>query len=151
MRNNLQYQRIQEPHWAAAIHQVTQAAYGGHVTWRVSDFAHDLTQEQAVYWACVCNGVLIGYIAAHCVFDEATIVNFAVLPQWQRCGVGQRLWEQLQQELRRDYTTTVFLEVRESNGQAQRFYEKNGFTQLSLRPQYYQHPTEAAVIYQWKE
>jgi ribosomal protein S18 acetylase RimI-like enzyme len=42
---------------------------------------------------------------------------------------------------------SVFLEVRESNHPARRFYEKAGFQQSGVRKAYYRDPPEDAILY----
>ena len=40
----------------------------------------------------------------------------------------------------------IHLEVRQSNDQARRLYEKFGFQVIAVRPNYYTHPREDAVL-----
>ncbi|MCK5138448.1 MAG: ribosomal-protein-alanine N-acetyltransferase, partial [Thermodesulfovibrionia bacterium] len=44
----------------------------------------------------------------------------------------------------------VFLEVRKSNYQAIRLYQKFEFIQIGLRKKYYQQPVEDALLFQLK-
>ena len=46
----------------------------------------------------------------------------------------------------REHLSRLTLEVRASNAPAIALYEKHGFHQAGLRPGYYQHPREDAVI-----
>ena len=41
----------------------------------------------------------------------------------------------------------MLLEVREKNSAARALYESFGFEQISVRKNYYSHPTEDAIIY----
>ena len=72
---------------------------------------------------------------------EREILNFAVASGYRRSGIGTAL---LQQERKR--AATHFLEVRESNLVARDLYRKIGFTELSTRENYYQFPTEPAIV-----
>jgi [ribosomal protein S18]-alanine N-acetyltransferase len=45
------------------------------------------------------------------------------------------------------HSDAVFLEVRQSNAAARRFYEKNGFQQSGRRKSYYANPSEDAILY----
>lgn len=73
---------------------------------------------------------------------EREILNFAVKPGYRRSGVGTAL---LQQERNRAFATH-FLEVRESNLVARDLYRKMGFTEIGTRRDYYQFPTETAIV-----
>ena len=46
--------------------------------------------------------------------------------------------------------SSVFLEVRESNGAARRLYGKLGFHEAGIRKNFYEKPREHAVI-MWKK
>jgi ribosomal-protein-alanine N-acetyltransferase len=47
-------------------------------------------------------------------------------------------------ELKRD--DIFFLEVRESNHGAQTLYRQFGFIEIGRRPDYYQNPSETAIV-----
>ena len=64
---------------------------------------------------------------------EREILNLAVDPAWRRRGMARRL---LDAELSRS-KTQWFLEVRESNAGARRFYESLGFREAGRRENYY--------------
>ena len=66
--------------------------------------------------------------------DEREILNLAVDPAERGRGVARKL---LESELRRA-KTRWFLEVRESNAAARRFYESLGFRLAGRRENYYQ-------------
>ena len=73
---------------------------------------------------------------------EAEILNLAVAPAWRRRGVGRALIGAIWESLAGD----VYLEVRESNEGARRFYETLGFQAVGLRPEYYHDPLETAIV-----
>ncbi len=72
---------------------------------------------------------------------EREILNIAVHAHFRRRGIATSL---LTNELNR--SATHFLEVRESNYTARRLYEKLGFRAVATRKQYYENPSEAAVV-----
>src|SRR3954447_685665 len=59
--------------------------------------------------------------------DEREILNLAVVPEWRRKGIAQAL---LRASLA-GFQGVVFLEVRESNEAARRFYELQQFQEVS--------------------
>ena len=91
------------------------------------------------------DGNILGYAGLHAVLDEGYIDNIAVVPDARRHGVASALLEVFCRfgEVNLAFLT---LEVRKSNMAAIALYEKFGFQWAGLRPGYYQHPREDAVI-----
>jgi ribosomal-protein-alanine N-acetyltransferase len=73
---------------------------------------------------------------------EHELLNLAVGPDRRRRGVGRSLIAALLAAS----PGTVFLEVRESNQIARRFYKSMGFHEVSVRHGYYESPPEAAIV-----
>ena len=90
-------------------------------------------------------GGVVGYAGLHVVLDEGYIDNVAVEPDARKHGVASAL---LDVYCRFGGANLAFLtlEVRSSNAPAIALYEKHGFQRAGLRPGYYQHPREDAVI-----
>lgn len=90
-------------------------------------------------------GNVLGYAGLHAVLDEGYIDNIAVVPDARRHGVADALLDVFCRfgEVNLAFLT---LEVRKSNTAAIALYEKHGFRWAGLRPGYYQHPREDAVI-----
>ena len=91
------------------------------------------------------DGSILGYAGLHVIVDEGYIDNIAVEEAARRHGVASAL---LDVYCRFGAVNLAFLtlEVRKSNAPAIALYEKFGFQQAGLRPGYYQHPREDAVI-----
>jgi len=105
--------------------------------WNVADY---LSYEFLVAMA---GEQIVGFLVWRLVApDEGEILNLAVVPEWRRKGVARELVNCALTGFRGD----VFLEVRESNLKAQRFYHLLGFQQLSRREEYYEEPLEAAIV-----
>jgi len=92
---------------------------------------------------------IIAYGILSCIVDESHILNLCVSPKHQQQGFGRQMLEYLLDIASREKSHTVFLEVRESNGEAQRLYENNGFNQVGERQRYYpgKDGRENAIIY----
>jgi ribosomal-protein-alanine N-acetyltransferase len=73
---------------------------------------------------------------------ECELLNLAVAPAFRRRGIARELLKPLL-NLRNNQ---VFLEVRESNRAARIFYKSIGFQEVSIRSQYYDSPSEAAIV-----
>lgn len=81
-----------------------------------------------------CRGKVIGFLATRKTApDEFEILNAAVSKGWRGQGVASRLMRVAFQGMKGD----VYLEVRESNRVARRFYEGLGFIELDRRKGYY--------------
>ena len=90
-------------------------------------------------------GHILGYAGLHVILDEGYIDNVAVEPDARKHGVASAL---LDVYCRFGAANLAFLtlEVRASNVPAIGLYEKYGFQRAGLRPGYYQHPREDAII-----
>jgi ribosomal-protein-alanine N-acetyltransferase len=67
---------------------------------------------------------------------EAELLNLGVDPAYQRQGIASRLLGEILQHIK-SQADTIFLEVRVSNYQAIDLYDKLGFNQVGIRPNYY--------------
>lgn len=76
---------------------------------------------------------------------EREILNVAVAPAYRRSGIATLL---LKHEL--SPQNVYFLEVRESNAAALALYRKIGFFEVGRRAEYYQMPTERAIVMKMK-
>lgn len=80
------------------------------------------------------------------ILDEAHVTLLGIHPNWRRRGLGQLLLATLLQDAQRRCLVRATLEVRASNQSAIALYEKFGFRIAGERPNYYQNPSEAALI-----
>jgi ribosomal-protein-alanine N-acetyltransferase len=87
----------------------------------------------------------VGYVIATEDRGHGHILAIAVHPSERRKGIGKRLIVESLQALRSLGVTTVRLEVRQSNFEAQRFYEEQGFIYSHTIERYYDD--EDARIY----
>jgi ribosomal-protein-alanine N-acetyltransferase len=91
------------------------------------------------------DGGVVGYAGLHVVLDEGYIDNIAVEPDARRHGVASALLD-IYCRFAAANLAFLTLEVRAANLPAIALYEKYGFQQVAVRRNYYQHPTENAVI-----
>ena len=87
-----------------------------------------------------------GFVIALCAGDEWEIENIVIAPGQRQKGLATGLIGELLGRARAAGATSVLLEVRESNTAALRLYEKMRFRRLGLRRNYYQWPTEDALL-----
>ena len=115
--------------------------------WSEKGFAEWLElNENAVILGAYDGGRLIGFANGSCAFEEGELLNIAVEEEYRRQGAAQRLFDSLKECFISKGAEKIFLEVREKNTPAVRFYEKNGFEQVGLRKNYYREPADNAVI-----
>jgi len=87
------------------------------------------------------------FLVARHVASEWELENIVVAPTVRRVGLGRQLLHVLLQRARETNSSSVFLEVRESNAAARKLYEKLGFDRIGRRSSYYSAPFEDAVLY----
>lgn len=90
-------------------------------------------------------GNILGYAGLHAVLDEGYIDNIAVTPDARRHGVASALLDVFCR-FGAAHLAFLTLEVRASNAAAIGLYEKNGFQEAGLRPNFYRDPREDALI-----
>lgn len=92
------------------------------------------------------DGMLLGYVIALVLLEEAEIADLAVSAEARRRGVGGLLLDRVTEELAERRVRSVYLEVRASNVAARALYESRSFRQVGLRRGYYSHPVEDALL-----
>ncbi len=128
-----------------AVASVEKAAYN--YPWSLAVFRDCLL---AGYHSVVLEvgGVVTGYGIISIAAAEAHILNLCVHPASQQMGYGRMLLNALLARSEASDAERVYLEVRPSNKAALALYESAGFTQIGVRPAYYQAPQgrEDAVV-----
>jgi ribosomal-protein-alanine N-acetyltransferase len=93
------------------------------------------------------HGIVAGFLVSRqTVPGEREILNLAVDREHRRAGVATALLKAEIASAPGDY----FLEVRESNRGARELYHRLGFRDDGRRPNYYDEPTETAVVMRLK-
>ena len=91
-----------------------------------------------------------GTIVAGCVIfrilEEGDITNVAVDKRYRNKGIATGLLRYAMASCEKMGTQNFTLEVRASNAAAIRVYEKCGFESAGIRPGFYEHPKEDAVV-----
>jgi len=99
---------------------------------------------QHEFYVGMYDGDIAGFLVARKTApDEREILNVAVSGQYRRLGIAERMLRKL---VASGEPGEVFLEVRLSNHDAQRVYERTGFQYAGIRKNYYEDPNEDAVI-----
>ncbi|WP_207649463.1 ribosomal protein S18-alanine N-acetyltransferase [Anaeromicropila populeti] len=115
--------------------------------WSKSDFFTSMKNRQNIYLVAEePQGEIVGYCGCWGVVDEGQITNVAVKPEARCKGIGTEMLKELIRIGRDEGLLQFTLEVRESNMQAIRLYEKLGFSSAGIRKNFYEAPLENAVI-----
>jgi len=80
---------------------------------------------------------VLGYIIFSIVLDELHLLNICISPMIKNQGYGQSMLNWLISNAKDYNCKTIYLEVRASNHAAIYLYEKTGFNEVGLRPNYY--------------
>ena len=117
------------------------------VPWPANAFRHELTQNKNAHYIVAREGDrIVGYAGLWLSLDEAHITTFAVLPDYRRRKIGERMLVALFDKSAKLGAEWMTLEVRASNLAAQKLYEKYGFRPAGIRRRYYSDNNEDAII-----
>ena len=89
---------------------------------------------------------ILGYGGMHCTHQECYVDNIAVFGHHRKKGVGTAIVLALVHEAQRRGAEYISLEVRPSNRPAVGLYTKLGFLEEGRRRNFYNDPTEDALI-----
>ena len=83
------------------------------------------------------NGKVNGYVIYQYVMDEIHLLNISVAPKFIGKSIGYQLLKRVVNQSKYTFKKRIFLEVRESNQRAIKFYRRNGFQEAGVRKNYY--------------
>lgn len=114
--------------------------------WSLKAFTETVQKANFRYFVAEDAGEIIGYCGFLFVLDEAEIPNVCVKASARQKGVGKKMMSFLLEEAAKLGLAVLYLEVRESNVAARRLYESLGFIENGIRKNFYEQPTENAVL-----
>jgi ribosomal-protein-alanine N-acetyltransferase len=114
--------------------------------WSETAFLNEIYNPYSIAKVAVSENEVVGYICISYVIDEGHILNLAVHPDMRKRGIATALVEKGLDELKGRGCKSLSLEVRVSNHDAIKFYERFGFRPVGLRKDYYTYPREDAVL-----
>jgi ribosomal-protein-alanine N-acetyltransferase len=83
------------------------------------------------------NGEILAYSVLSIAAGEAHLLTFSVAPEHQNKGLGKMMLQNVTDEATFSNVQSVLLEVRPSNHTAIHLYQKMGFIEVGIRPDYY--------------
>lgn len=128
----------------AAVAQIERSCFSA--PWSEKMLAEALCSEHTRYTVALGDeGKVLGYVGLQTVLDEGYILNVAVAPAYRRRGVADALLDALCRS-GKEKLSFLTLEVRASNEAAIALYRRHGFVPMGRRRDYYDHPTEDAIL-----
>ena len=114
-------------------------------TWPLLDLMAVLSFPEVVRLKAVENGKMVGFIAGDRRNSQGLswIATIAVLPEYQRRGIGRALLQACEVQLS---TPRVRLCVRTDNSSAIRLYEQAGYQRIDIWYRYYKDRGDALVM-----
>jgi [ribosomal protein S18]-alanine N-acetyltransferase len=122
--------------------------------WTAAHYVDELKNDQSIMLRLESEengtvGFIVGRIVPAADSDvaiDADIYNIGIEPGLKRRGFGQLLFDALVDVCREKLVRRIWLEVRETNFPAIRFYERNGFQSVTIRSDFYSNPRENGVV-----
>ena len=115
--------------------------------WSETSLRDELTNETARFYVLRDGEKVLGYIGSNNICNEVYITNVAVSSKYRGKGYGKTLVNHLIKQCELERAFFITLEVRKSNENAIKLYEKCGFKLIGERKNFYSKPTEDALIY----
>ena len=106
----------------------------------------DSAKNDTDFFVCCENEKIVGYAGIQIVLDEGYVTNVAVTGSHRGNGIGGRLVDTLIRHGQEKNLSFISLEVRSSNFSAISLYSKRGFIEVGKRKNFYEKPTEDAII-----
>lgn len=132
---------------AEAVSKIEQETFS--MPWSAQDFLEMTEAEYAHYYVAEKDGEIAGCCGIRNIVGEGEITNVVVAAKFRKQGIGRALMEYMLREAPKHGIGDCTLEVRVSNMPAIRLYESLGFRGEGIRPNFYEKPTEDALI-MWK-
>ena len=119
-----------------AILEIEQATYP--TPWTVGIFRDELAAPGRLYLVADADGAVVGYAGLMLVLPEAHVTSVTVDPKRRGSRIGTRLMLRISEEALAAGATSLTLEVRVSNRNAQALYQRFGMAPVGVRKRYYQ-------------
>lgn len=117
--------------------------------WTKQDFINELESNP---YSCIyvkeINGEVVAYVDLWIAYENAEIANIAVKKEFLHQGIASELMQYCLQKIQQSKCENFTLEVRVSNMNAIKLYEKFGFQTVSKRKKYYADGEDAYLMVQ---
>ena len=110
------------------------------------NYANELALDLADFMVLKNENSIVGYFIIHRIFEQLEIVMIGVALTYQNKGYGQFLFDYIIFLAKKYECSEIIIEVALTNQKALTFYEKNDFSMISQRNDYY-GKNKHALIY----
>jgi [ribosomal protein S18]-alanine N-acetyltransferase len=118
--------------------------------WCEDDFIRCLRQRNCIGMVAEYDERVVGFMIYELHKNRLHILNFAVLSEFRRRGVGQAMVRKLVGKLSQQRRNRIMLEIRETNLAAQLFFRDAGFRAISVLRDFYDDTIEDAYLMQYR-
>lgn len=118
--------------------------------WTATNFQKELDNPRCFYYVTLHKQKPVGYLGFWQILEEAHITSVGVHPNYRKRHIAQNMLCFMMDDCLKHQVHWITLEVKASNIQAQKLYEKFGFAVMGRRKNYYQADKEDALI-MWTE
>ena len=131
---------------AVAALEAAVFADAHHTPWPESAFYDDVALPGHIWWVAHDRGTIVGYAGGTVVDGELQIANVAVAPERRGERIAARLMGRVAYDAQMLGATTSTLEVEVGNAPAERLYERLGYVEQGVRPNYYAPGVGARIM-----
>lgn len=114
--------------------------------WKSEDFLNMISHDYAHYYVALCDGEVIGCCGVISSFEDGDVSNVVIKEEYRGRGHGEQMLTYIMEDCRKKGIVNFTLEVRPSNTAAVSLYKKLGFEECGIRKNFYEKPTEDALI-----
>ena len=136
--------RRAKPDDATAIAEMEEKVFGD--PFMQKDIFSYICSETGMCFTALDDSGVVGYIIGRKIPPEGEIYRIAVREDKRQRGIGYRLLSYALKTEGGSGVETVFLEVRSKNAPARALYTSYGFREMGIRKNYYQNPSDDAVV-----
>lgn len=117
--------------------------------WHKESFLEMIQNPDACYLVCLIDEEVVASCGLRNIVGDGEITNVVTKDTMRSKGIGKKMLLQLLEEGTKMGVEAFTLEVRTSNDAAIHLYESLGFVTEGIRKNFYEEPTEDALI-MWK-
>lgn len=114
--------------------------------WSENVYRQTLELAEVAYLVVEIDGKLVGASGIRNICGDGEITNVMIHPDYRGKGYSKTMLMELLEEGKRLGAENFTLEVRRGNQVAISLYKSLGFVEEGIRPNFYEHPKEDAVI-----
>ena len=113
--------------------------------WSKKQWANEFKKEGIKVIGLLLSNLVIGICVFHVVLDEAQINFFVINQKYRKKGFGSYLMSYLIKECEKLNINKLYLEVSNSNLNADQFYSRFDFSTVGIRKNYYKDGSDALL------